>query len=43
LIDKYQQGIIDEEQVITKAQDPATVLAKLQEIHEERAAAEAQE
>jgi twitching motility protein PilT len=43
LMDKYEQGIIDEEQVITKAQDPQTVLAKLQEIHEARAAAEAQE
>ena len=43
LLDKYEQGIIDEEQVITKSQDPTTVLAKLQEIHEARAAAEAQE
>jgi twitching motility protein PilT len=43
LLEKYEQGIIDEEQVITKSQDPTTVLAKLQEIQEARAAAEAQQ
>src|SRR3954451_18461595 len=32
LIDKYQQGLIAREEVVTKAQDPATVLAKLQEL-----------
>lgn len=32
LLEKYQQGIISREQVITKAQDPVTVLQKLQEI-----------
>src|SRR5207244_3106072 len=32
LIDKYQQGMISQEEVITKAQDPTTILAKLQEI-----------
>jgi twitching motility protein PilT len=32
LIDKYQQGMISQEEVITKAQDPATILAKLQEL-----------
>src|SRR5712671_4852774 len=32
LIDKYQQGMISQEEVITKAQDPTTILQKLQEI-----------
>jgi twitching motility protein PilT len=32
LIDKYQQGMISQEEVITKAQDPTTILVKLQEI-----------
>jgi twitching motility protein PilT len=31
LMDKYQQGIISREEVITKTQDPTTVQAKLQE------------
>src|SRR5712691_4037733 len=31
LMDKYQQGMIAREEVITKAQDPVTVQAKLQE------------
>src|SRR3989441_672918 len=40
LIDKNQQGMISQEEVITKAQDPTTILAKLQEIqHEQQAAA----
>ena len=42
LIEKYEAGMIDEEQVITKSQDPTTVMGKLQEIHEARAAAEAE-
>ncbi len=42
LIEKYEAGMIDEEQVITKSQDPNTVMGKLQEIHEARAAAEAE-
>ena len=42
LIEKYEAGMIDEDQVITKAQDPNTVMGKLQEIHEARAAAEAE-
>jgi len=42
LLEKYEQGMIDEEQVITKSQDPTTVMAKLQEIHEAQAAAEAE-
>jgi twitching motility protein PilT len=32
LIDKYQQGMISQEEVITKSQDPTTILAKLQEL-----------
>jgi len=32
LLDKYQQGIISQEEVITKAQDPTTILLKLQEL-----------
>jgi twitching motility protein PilT len=32
LIDKYLQGMISREEVVTKAQDPTTTLAKLQEI-----------
>ena len=32
LLEKYQQGIISQEEVITKAQDPTTVLQKLQEL-----------
>ena len=42
MIEKYEAGMIDEEQVITKSQDPNTVMGKLQEIHEARAAAEAE-
>ena len=42
LIEKYEAGMIDEDQVITKSQDPNTVMGKLQEIHEARAAAEAE-
>src|SRR5436190_10697328 len=32
LLDKYQQGLISQEEVITKAQDPSTILSKLQEV-----------
>jgi twitching motility protein PilT len=32
LLDKYQQGMIAREEVITKSQDPVTTLAKLQEL-----------
>jgi twitching motility protein PilT len=32
LMDKYQQGWISREEVVNKAQDPATVLVKLQEM-----------
>src|SRR5258705_2297522 len=40
LIDKYQQGMISQEEVITKAQDPTTILAKLQEIQSAKQAEE---
>jgi twitching motility protein PilT len=32
LLDKYSQGMIAREEVITKAQDPTTVQQKLQEL-----------
>ncbi|HVU08326.1 MAG TPA: type IV pili twitching motility protein PilT, partial [Verrucomicrobiae bacterium] len=32
LIDKYQQGLIAREEVLTKAQDPTTIAQKLQEL-----------
>jgi len=32
LMDKYQQGMIAREEVITKSQDPTTIMAKLQEL-----------
>ena len=32
LLDKYQQGMISREEVITKSQDPVTMQAKLQEL-----------
>jgi len=37
LIDKYMQGMISQEEVITKAYDPATILEKLREIESARA------
>jgi twitching motility protein PilT len=39
LIDKYQQGLIAQEEVITKSQDPTSILAKLQELEADKAAA----
>jgi twitching motility protein PilT len=39
LLDKYQLGMISQEEVITKAQDPTTILVKLQEMEASRAAA----
>lgn len=39
LLEKWHQGMISQEEVITKAQDPTTVLGKLQEIEAGRAAA----
>ena len=38
LIDKYQLGMIAQEEVITKAQDPTTIMAKLQELESQHAA-----
>jgi len=32
LIDKYLQGMISREEVVTKAQDPTTIQQKLQEL-----------
>ncbi len=39
LLDKFSQGIISEEEVITKAQDPATIMSKLEEVQDAMAAA----
>lgn len=39
LLDKYQQGMISREEVITKSQDPSTILQKLQEFEAAQAAA----
>ncbi|RME51705.1 MAG: type IV pili twitching motility protein PilT, partial [Caldilineae bacterium] len=41
LLDKYQAGMISQEEVITKAQDPVTILQKLQELEAARQAEEA--
>lgn len=41
LLDKYQLGMISQEEVITKAQDPATIMIKLQELEAGRASGEA--
>ncbi len=38
LLEKYQAGLISQHEVITKAQDPTTILAKLQEIDAAKAA-----
>jgi hypothetical protein len=40
LIDKYQQGMISREEVITKAQDATTMQAKLQELELAQAVAQ---
>lgn len=39
LMDKYEQGLISQEEVITKSQDPASILSKLQEMEAQQAAA----
>src|SRR3954464_7077017 len=39
LIEKYQAGLIAQEEVITKSQDPTTILAKLQELEAAKSAA----
>ena len=41
LLEKYQSGMITQEEVITKAQDPTTVLQKLQELESEAMASAA--
>lgn len=38
LLDKYQAGMISQNEVITKAQDPSTILAKIQELEAAKAA-----
>jgi twitching motility protein PilT len=43
LLEKYKMGLIDQEQVITKSQDPATIMQKLEEIEEALAMEEAQQ
>ncbi len=43
LIEKYEAGMIAEEEVITKAQDPTTIILKLQEVKLAKAAATAAE
>ena len=42
LLEKYDQGLISQEEVITKAQDPSTAMLKLQEIDAIRAMKSAQ-
>jgi hypothetical protein len=37
LLEKYDQGLISQEEVITKAQDPATAMVKIQELDAIRA------
>jgi twitching motility protein PilT len=43
LMEKYEAGMIAEEEVITKAQDPTTIVMKLQEVKLAKAAATAAE
>lgn len=43
LMEKYEAGMIAEEEVITKAQDPTTIVLKLQEVKLAKAAATAAE
>ncbi|MEN9675750.1 MAG: Twitching mobility protein [Verrucomicrobiota bacterium] len=43
LMEKYEAGMIAEEEVVTKAQDPTTILQKLQELKAAKAAAAATE
>ncbi len=42
LMDKYQQGMISQEEVVTKAQDPQTVMQKIQQLEEAEALAAAE-
>ncbi len=43
LLEKYESGMIAEEEVLTKAQDPTTIVQKLQEMKAAKAAAAAAE
>ncbi|MBN9691723.1 MAG: type IV pilus twitching motility protein PilT [Verrucomicrobia bacterium] len=43
LLEKYEAGMIAEEEVLTKAQDPTTILQKVQELKAAKAAAAAEE
>lgn len=43
LLEKFEAGMIAEEEVLTKAQDPATILQKVQELKAAKAAAAAAE
>ena len=43
LLEKYESGMIAEEEVLTKAQDPTTILQKVQEMKAAKAAAAAEE
>ena len=42
LLEKYQAGMISQEEVITKSQDPTTILLKLQELEAGKALQEAE-
>ena len=42
LIEKYQMGLISQEEVITKSYDPTTILQKLQELESAKALAAAE-
>ena len=43
LLEKYQSGMISQEEVITKAQDPASIMEKLQQLESQAALDEASE
>lgn len=43
LLEKYQNGMISQEEVITKAQDPTSIMQKLQELESQAALDEASE
>jgi len=43
LVEKYEAGMIAEEEVLTKAQDPTTIMQKMQELKAAKAAAAAEE
>ena len=43
LLEKYQAGLISEDEVITKSQDPATIMEKLRSVQAGMAADEEEE